>query len=99
MRQSTGWRHCSMRELSYVFILATVCHAQVSSGILVGEVRDPSGAVVAGALITSLQETTGFSRTVSSSSAGQYSIGDLQPGTYTVTASKPGFRKTAVPKV
>ncbi|MEO8657527.1 MAG: carboxypeptidase regulatory-like domain-containing protein [Bryobacteraceae bacterium] len=71
---------------------AMVCEGQVSSGILFGEIHDPSQAIVIGARVTARQVSTGFSRTAVSSSAGQYSIGDLQPGAYTVTAAQTGFR-------
>lgn len=73
---------------------ASGVYAQVSSGIIFGEIRDPAGAVVSGAEVSARQESTGFTRAVNSSSVGQYSIGDLPPGVYTVTAAKAGFRAT-----
>ena len=59
---------------------------------IVGTVRDASGAVLPGATVEAsspaLIEKT---RSVTSNGAGQYSIEDLRPGTYTVTFSLSGF--------
>ena len=64
-------------------------YAQAS---IVGVVRDASGAVLPGVTVEAsspaLIEKT---RTVVSNAAGQYSIEDLRPGTYSVTFALPGF--------
>ena len=64
-------------------------YAQAS---IVGTVRDASGAVLPGVTVEAsspaLIEKT---RTVISNAAGQYSIEDLRPGTYSVTFALPGF--------
>ncbi len=72
---------------------------QVASSTLLGEVRDESSAVMPGVRITARNEATGFSRTTGTNNLGAYRIEQLLPGTYSVTAEKPGFRKVTVQRV
>ncbi len=82
-----------------LFACIPAVQAQVASSSLLGSITDASSAAVAEVKVTARHEATGFSRTVLSSSAGQYRIDDLIPGTYTVTAEKPGFRAETVQSV
>ena len=76
-----------------VCLLATspLTHAQVSSAILLGEIQDPSGALVPDVTVTVRQNATGFLRTAATNAQGAYRFDELAPGTYTVTAEKSGF--------
>jgi hypothetical protein len=65
----------------------------ISTAQLNGTVRDPQGAVVAGATITVEDASKGFSRSTVSDGQGNYQVLLLPPGTYTVTATSPGFAK------
>lgn len=58
---------------------------------LVGSVSDPSGGVIQGAKVSIVQIDTGFSKTVTTGEAGDYSFTNLSPGLYQVTAGYPGF--------
>ncbi len=69
---------------------ATTVHAQ-STATVSGIVKDPTGAVVPGAQITLHSLATGADRSVTSDSAGNYSLPSLQPGNYSVSASSSGF--------
>ena len=62
-------------------------------GSLLGSVADPSGAVVPNATVTVTDVGTGQIREATSDQGGRYSVVNLNPGTYTVTVSSPGFRK------
>ncbi len=77
--------------LSLLFLPATVW-SQADTGSIVGTVRDTSGAVLPGVTVEAaspaLIEKT---RTVVSDETGRYRIGELRPGTYTVTFTFPGF--------
>ena len=66
----------------------------ISTAQLNGTVRDPSGAVVPGAAITISDASKGILRTTTSDGQGNYEVLLLQPGSYTVTASAPGFART-----
>jgi hypothetical protein len=69
--------------------------AQGFQGTLRGEVRDPSGAVVAGAKITVTNLGTGETRTQETTSAGSFNFPNLLVSTYTVKVEASGF-KTSV---
>jgi hypothetical protein len=81
-----------------VFVLLMVClsvcspsFGQVAGATLTGTVLDTSGAPIAGAQIAIRNLNTGISRTVSTDSAGLFSAPNLEPSTYQVSASAPGF--------
>jgi hypothetical protein len=78
--------------LLLLFLLAPVGEAQNIASTIVGLVTDPSGANVPEAFITATNEGTGISFKTAADESGAYSIPNLQAGTYTVTASKPGFQ-------
>jgi hypothetical protein len=71
--------------------LAASAFAQTSSQ-MTGTVTDKSGAVVAGAVISVTNVSTGVQRTVNSNEAGVYTLPFLNPGEYSVTVQKEGFR-------
>jgi hypothetical protein len=68
------------------------------SGI-VGTVTEASGAVVTGVSITAKNVNTGESKSVVSNDVGQYTLPNLQVGTYQVTAEKQGFQRKLVDQV
>ena len=61
-------------------------------GEITGEVRDPSGSVIAGSDVKLVNKATGAERTTVTNGAGLYSFPALLPGVYDVTASKSGFQ-------
>ncbi|MGD0361326.1 MAG: TonB-dependent receptor [Bryobacteraceae bacterium] len=65
--------------------------AQETAG-LSGFVWDPSGARVAGAGITAVNEDTGFRRAAETDAAGAWEAPYLYPGRYKLTVRKDGFR-------
>src|SRR5215467_2474230 len=84
--------------------IATLLMADVFAGAqdmggLVGTVADQKAAVVSGAKVTVINRNTGQSRTVLSSTSGDYSVPDLPPGFYDITAEQSGFRKALAQRV
>lgn len=77
-------------------ILILPGRAQVSSGSLLGDVRDEKAAFVPGVVIQARNNGTGFTRTATTNSFGSYRMDDLLPGTYTVTAQREGFQTKSV---
>src|SRR5262245_49995227 len=61
-------------------------------GTVTGEVRDVSGAAVAGAAITVRNTETNAIRNATTNEEGIYSIPALNPGVYDVRAEKAGFK-------
>lgn len=70
-----------------------------STGTVIGAVTDPSGAVVPAASIELKDAATGITRTSVTNAAGQYSFPGVQPGTYSVRATHPGFEEVIAPKI
>lgn len=66
--------------------------AQGDRGAITGTVTDATGAVVAGAQIVIVQESTNSSYKTSSSSAGDYTLPNLPVGSYQVKVSMQGFK-------
>ena len=66
--------------------------AQVVGGAFTGTVTDATGAIVPNATVTVTNEATNASVSQRVTSAGAYTITNLQPGFYTVKAEASGFR-------
>jgi hypothetical protein len=72
---------------------------KVSSGTIVGIVRNSAKVAVAGATVIATGVESGSIRATVSSSDGIYSFSDLTPGTYAVTAQVDGYPDVALPSV
>ncbi|HVZ82260.1 MAG TPA: carboxypeptidase regulatory-like domain-containing protein [Terracidiphilus sp.] len=66
-------------------------YGQETTGGIQGTVKDPSGAVVAGATVTVTTPTLVGSKVVQTDAAGYYRFANLPPGKYTVTVKAQGF--------
>jgi hypothetical protein len=66
--------------------------SQTEVATVFGTVADPSGAVIAGAQVTILNQSTGLKRGSSTDSTGQYHIAGLPIGHYAVRVQKEGFQ-------
>src|SRR5260370_40866197 len=82
-----------------VFGVAFAAFAQ-TGGLINGETRDPSGALVPNASVTVTNTETGVARSTITNSSGIYSFPDLTPRVYDGMESVPGFAtivKTNIP--
>ncbi len=71
---------------------AGVLTGQTVTSTLTGSVADPSGAAVVNAEVTATQVATGAKRSVQTNDQGDFLIGSLQPGAYTLTVTAAGFK-------
>jgi len=71
--------------------LATSARAQ--TGAIRGTVKDPSGAVIAGAKVTITTQGTGAQRSVTSGEDGSFEFAAVPVAAYTVEVDAPGFKK------
>ncbi|MGB8785911.1 MAG: carboxypeptidase-like regulatory domain-containing protein, partial [Terriglobales bacterium] len=62
-----------------------------TTSAIVGEVRDASSAVVAGATMTITNRETGLKRSAKTDDAGRFNFPQLKPGTYSVRVEAQGF--------
>jgi Carboxypeptidase regulatory-like domain len=75
-----------------LFALAPVrSTAQATTGQIIGQVTDSTGAVVPGAKITATDENRGIVFTGVTDHAGNYTLLSVPPGVYSVTAAATGF--------
>ena len=84
-----------------VMVLFTVGMAfgqavSVNGGSIQGTITDSTGAALPGANITISSSETGFSKSITTDSAGYYVVGPMNPGPYTILITSPGFQKTQV---
>ena len=89
--RSTG----KFRRFSRVVAIAgiSVLGASAQTAQITGTVVDPSGAIVTAATVVATNVATGVSNNATSNSSGVYVVNSLIPGTYSISASAPGFKK------
>ena len=64
---------------------------QAQKGTLSGTVNDQAGAVITGATVEAINTATGEKGSAVTGDSGQYTITNLNPGVYDVTATSTGF--------
>lgn len=74
-----------------LLVCCTSALAQTTVGNITGRVTAPDGSVIPNAAITVTNEGTAAARNIHSNPEGNYGASDLNPGTYTVTVSAPGY--------
>ena len=81
-----------MPKLSLLFgLMCAGIWAQSPVGSIAGVVKDPSGAVVAGAVATSTSSADGGKRRVTTDEQGFFLIPTLMPGDYKLTIEAKGL--------
>jgi hypothetical protein len=74
-----------------VLLLAAAALGQSTFGSFTGTVTDPSGAVIPGATVEIINDGTGATRQVTTSSAGVFNVPNLDIGDYKVRVTAKGF--------
>src|ERR1039457_3659755 len=88
------------KVLALVFLfLPSFLSAQEFRGSFSGTVTDAGGSNVPNAQIAATETNTGTKSSTVSNSGGQYTLPFLSPGTYTITAELPGFKRYSREKV
>ncbi|MGH9710055.1 MAG: carboxypeptidase regulatory-like domain-containing protein, partial [Candidatus Acidiferrales bacterium] len=82
---------------AFVFIIAFAgpTWTQTITATLQGQVLDPSGGSIPKAKVTAVNKATGVTRTVETTSSGEYDLAAIPVGDYTVTAEIAGFQTQA----
>jgi hypothetical protein len=80
-------------------LLTASLAAQTFQGRLSGRVTDPSGALIPGATVVATNTDTGVATNAVANAQGIYVLPFLQPGTYDLVATHPGFKRYARPGV
>ena len=83
--------------LAGCLLASTMTFAQsATTGEINGTVTDPSGAVLPNVPVTLKSLDKGFTQTGTSNAQGAYRFALLAPGSYSISASQPGFKTTTV---
>jgi hypothetical protein len=78
---------------------AALAQANSNAADLQGFVRDPKGAVVAGATVTVRGTATNSARDATTNDDGFYKITNLPPGEYEITVKAPNYKAAKIPSV
>jgi len=92
-----------MKSIALVVLTALYCVAtalcQTETATVSGRVTDPSGAVISAADVRVESVLTGYKAATKTNSRGLYVVTSLQPGTYRIIVSSPGFKQIVKPDV
>jgi hypothetical protein len=86
----TRLRFCLISLVALMFSLNAL--AQVQNGQFSGTVTDPSGAAIANAKVTIVNQATNLSVVATTNAAGLYTARELPVGTYKITVEAAGFK-------
>ncbi|PYV91699.1 MAG: TonB-dependent receptor, partial [Acidobacteria bacterium] len=86
-------------SLLMTFFGAVAAFSQATDGNILGTVRDPSGAVVAGANVELENVATGVKSETTSNADGQYRFSNIPVGMYKLTGRSTGFKVLTLQKV
>ncbi|HWE50268.1 MAG TPA: carboxypeptidase regulatory-like domain-containing protein, partial [Bryobacteraceae bacterium] len=84
-------------SLCLLLFAASVAFAQNAS--VTGTVTDPSGATIAGATVTALNNGTGVASPTKTNQAGVFAFPSLPVGTYSFSSQQTGFSKETINNV
>jgi hypothetical protein len=73
-------------------LVSAPASAQVTTGTILGTVRDASNAVVQGAEVVATNVATQFTKKVTTDAEGRYALDLLPPGEYTLIVTAPKFK-------
>src|ERR1700722_1321967 len=74
-------------------LLSQVLNGQSTSGTVLGTVKESSGAVVPGAMVTLTNTGTNARHSTLTGDTGSYQFVNLEVGTYQLTVEAAGFQK------
>ncbi len=80
------------RVVFSLFLIGLSALAQSPLGTVTGVAIDPSGAPIPNAKVAIANQDTGVKHNIETNPSGVYSLPNLPPGTYKLSAETPGFR-------
>ncbi len=86
------WLSATRNYASTILLLGSAAFGQISGGVFRGEARDTSQAAIPGCGIRVRSNDTGMELASESNGEGWYVTPSLIPGSYTLTATRKGFR-------
>jgi Carboxypeptidase regulatory-like domain len=86
-------------RITVLLLCCTAAFAQSDRGTITGEISDPAGAVVAGALVEAKNAASGAVFQAASTNTGNYTLSQLPAGDYDLTVAVAGFKKYVRPNI
>src|SRR5215471_6918966 len=83
----------------FLSLYSCALRAQTTNGSIAGRVTDPSNASIPAAKVATVNTGTNFRYESATNGAGEYTLANLQPGTYRIEVEKSGFKKLVRPDV
>jgi len=88
-------RNLALKYLAVVVVAgSSAAFAQVQAGRMVGTIYDPQHSAIPGATVTVTDVATNVAKRVIADNAGEFVVTPLNPGSYSVSATAPGFQTT-----
>ena len=81
-----------LQVLAFLGIVAPMAFGQGANATITGTISDPSGLAIAGATVQATNTQTGAVYSAASTTTGNYAVPNLPIGTYTLSATAPGFK-------
>ena len=91
MTRILDWRKLAAASV-FALTLATAANAADVNARIRGTVTDPTGALIPNVAVVATNQNTGVRFTTTSSASGDYSFQALPIGTYSISATAPGFK-------
>lgn len=79
-----------------IFLTGTISFGQAIRGRIEGTVKDPQGQVVPNVSLTIVNVGTGERLQAVTTAEGTFTVAEVKPGTYQITAEGAGFKKVSV---
>jgi hypothetical protein len=89
----------STTAVALLFFVCTTAQSQSTFATITGTTADSSGAVVHGVTVVVKNVGTGVETSTTTNDAGTYTVAQLIGGTYSLTASAPGFKQYVVQNI
>ena len=93
------WALTALTVLLAIVLSSSASWAQSTQGAILGSVKDTSGAVVPGAVVTLTNIEEGVTRTTRSDAGGDYQFLNAKAGHYTILVAASGFEKWSTERV
>src|SRR6266705_3262490 len=81
----------SVGIFAFIFVISVPLSAQVSRASLSGTITDAQGAAIPSAMVSVKNAATGIFFDVTTNAVGFYTVPNLTPGDYEVSATASGF--------
>ena len=90
---------CTLLMVALSAVSTRTVLAQDTTGTILGDVKDPSGAAIPKADVTITNTATNISTVVRTTETGAYTVPQLIPGPYSVTVKVQGFETASIAKL